>query len=362
MSSDYTHNSVEPDRALAQIVVIDKVVPIDGASAIEQANVLGWQCVTKKGEFKPGDEAVYVGIDAVLDPQMPPFAFLQGKRLKTKMIRGVLSQGVLFPKACLAECGVDPTTFKIGDNVTQALKVRKWMVSAEMDQYTPQGGSSKVFPQCVPKTDEERVQSMRKVLAELPGQDVVITRKEDGTSTTYVFCRNQDDKEPADSKNSGVFLVCGRNYVLDADGKNNGHYFAMARKFDIEAKMRALGRNLAIQGEIVGPKINGNHLQLRDLDFRVFRIWDIDAHYLVPWGELTRITTDLGLNTVPVIYRGPFKPEWASVDALLKMADQLEYAPGMVAEGLVVATDYGKERLRHSFKVISTKFLLKYDK
>ncbi|MCQ2104486.1 MAG: hypothetical protein MJZ26_01720 [Fibrobacter sp.] len=42
-------------RKLASIQKIWKVEPIDGADRIELVSVLGWKCVSKKGEFKEGD-------------------------------------------------------------------------------------------------------------------------------------------------------------------------------------------------------------------------------------------------------------------------------------------------------------------
>ena len=46
-------------RKLATIRKIDAIRPIPGADAIECAVVGGWTVVVKKGEFAPGDLAVY---------------------------------------------------------------------------------------------------------------------------------------------------------------------------------------------------------------------------------------------------------------------------------------------------------------
>jgi hypothetical protein len=43
------------ERKLAHIEVIESLTPIPGADKIEVAQVLGWQCVVKKGEFKVGE-------------------------------------------------------------------------------------------------------------------------------------------------------------------------------------------------------------------------------------------------------------------------------------------------------------------
>ncbi len=60
------------ERKLASIQSIKAIEPIPGADAIERATVLGWQCVVKKGEFKPGDHVVYCEVDSLL-PVKPEF-------------------------------------------------------------------------------------------------------------------------------------------------------------------------------------------------------------------------------------------------------------------------------------------------
>ena len=46
-------------RKMATLRRIDAVNPIPDADAIEVASVGGWRVVTKKGEFAPGDLAIY---------------------------------------------------------------------------------------------------------------------------------------------------------------------------------------------------------------------------------------------------------------------------------------------------------------
>lgn len=358
-NNDYTNNSVEPDRCLAQIVRIDQLLPIQGAENIELAHVLGWQCVVKKKEFQIGDSVIYFSIDSVLDPGYKNFQFLEGKRLRTRKILGTLSQGLIAPLSWITDldASFDLTQIQINDDVTNILKVRKFVTVAELQLYSDDDEFTS-FPHFVPKTDEQRVQNIPKVLSELVGQEVVITRKEDGTSTTYVYCQN---KQPVEQ--SGIFLICGRNHVLSdrnpANLKERAHYFEIADKFTIQTKIKALGLNIAIQGEIVGPKINGNKLKLKQNDFRVFNIWDINEQCYLKWEQVEQITDQLQLNRVPLLYKGVFQPELANVPALLEMANQIEYVKGVAAEGMIVKTNYGKEKPRHSFKVISNRFLLK---
>ncbi len=79
------------------------------AYRIELANVLGWQCVVNKNQFRSMELAVYFEIDSFL-PIRPEFEFMrassyrktdvmgEGFRLRTMNFRGQISQGLLlFP-------------------------------------------------------------------------------------------------------------------------------------------------------------------------------------------------------------------------------------------------------------------------
>ena len=54
------------ERKLAHIEKIQKLSPIEGADNIEKAQILGWECVVKKGEFNEGDLVCFVEIDAMI--------------------------------------------------------------------------------------------------------------------------------------------------------------------------------------------------------------------------------------------------------------------------------------------------------
>ena len=49
-------------RKLASIQKVKALSAIEGADVIETATVLGWQVVTKKGEFNVGDLCIYLSM------------------------------------------------------------------------------------------------------------------------------------------------------------------------------------------------------------------------------------------------------------------------------------------------------------
>ena len=334
------------DRSLAQVVRVSSVYPIEGADRIEVARVLGWEVVVQKGLFKVDDLAVYFSIGSVLDQSNPENAFLEGKPLKTKKIRGVISQGLLGPLSWLAFYGLDPACFKEGDDVSDQMKVQKWVPAEETEVYSLDKNRAP-FPMHVPKTDEERVQNMTSQLSKLEGRNVVVTQKSDGTSTTFVCLNNK-------------FMICGRNNTLLKEASDTTHYFEIATRYGLQDSLPKLGRNIALQGEIIGPKINGNRHKVSSIEYYVFNVYDIDSNSYLSYDEVLKITTQLGLKTVSLVYKGLMKPEWLSVKALLQLADEQKYDGGHCAEGVVLKTDDGIGHPRTSCKVISNAYLLKY--
>jgi len=66
MSQKYFKRSDKSVRKLVTIQEISEVKPIPGADFIELVVIKGWQCVAKKGEFKPEDSCVYFEVDSYL--------------------------------------------------------------------------------------------------------------------------------------------------------------------------------------------------------------------------------------------------------------------------------------------------------
>ena len=335
-----------PDRCLAKVVKVQSIEPIKETNNLLLANIGGYNViVNKNNNFEVNSLGVYFFLDAVLNPEQKEFAFLEGKPLKTKKLFGVLSQGLLMPmKICE---GLTKEELKEGVDVTTLLQVKKYIHPAEMIDYKDMDSSRAPFPSNFPKTDEQRVQEDVSLIQRLVGLYIVITRKEDGCSTSYYFL-------------NGTFLICGRNNVLLTSEKGVEHYFDMNKKYSVEEKMRKYNKNMAIQGEIVGPKINGNKMDLKEKHFKVFNIYLIDEHRYACHDEVKQICSDLGLQTVPILFEGKMDEKNLNLPYFLEMANNLTYESVgkkvLPAEGIVVKT----HDRRISFKVISNVFLLKY--
>lgn len=323
-------------RKLASIQRIKSIEPITNADTIMKATVLGWQLVIKKDEFKPGDLCVYVEIDSIL-PDKPEFEFLRNKnfRIRTIKLRGQVSQGICFPLHIL------PSNIQVdeGIDVTDVLNIVKYEPPVPVNM---QGIMKGGFPSFIPKTDETRVQVLQDLLNTHIGSLCYITEKLDGTSVTF-FVKD------------GVFGVCSRNMELEEIEDNL--YWKTARQFDIEKKLRSVGCNIAVQGELVGEGIQGNKLKLKGQHVFVFSVFLIDEYRYAMFHEWMKMMEDLEIPCVPVI-TDSYQLE-NNINDILSMSETFSLINSSVmSEGIVIRLKESKELV--SFKAISNEFLLKY--
>ena len=330
-------------RKLAKIVKIDELNPIEGADAIECAVIGGWKVVAQKGLYKVGDLAVYFEIDSWIPHELAPFLSkgkeprefegVKGERLKTIRLRGQLSQGLLMPldEACK---NIESELFE-GLDVSFPLGVIKWEkpVNAQLA-----GVCKGNFPSLIPKTDQERVQNLKKEIqaAYDAGLKFEVTEKLEGSSMT---CYKID----------GEFGVCSRNMDLKRDENNS--FWKVAIEQDIEGKM-GFSDNFAIQGELIGPGIQGNIYKLNQLQFHVYDIYDIkEGTYMNP-ADRRDIIARMGLTHVPVLMEDMMLLE--TMDEILAAAEDKSVLADTEREGIVFKQVDGGM----TFKAISNKYLL----
>lgn len=335
-------------RKLASIQKIKDIQPIEGADAIEKASVLGWQLIVKKGEYNIGDRVIYCEIDSLL-PERPEFEFLRsrGFRIRTIKLRGQVSQGICFSPSIL------PADFEIneGADCTEILGITKYEAPIPA---CLSGVAKGKFPSFIPKTDETRVQVLQKVLDVYQGEKCYVTEKLDGSSTTYYL-------------KDGEFGVCSRNLELLEDDENS--LWKVARALDIEKKLRNLGRNIALQGELVGEGIQSNRLKFRGQTVFLFDAVDIDKYEYLDFNTFHNLMKEMGLPTVPILHTDYSLEN--DITSIIKMATvRSSFQKDVWAEGIVIRPYTAKNNIsltdenftngRISFKAINPEFLLKY--
>lgn len=336
-------------RKLATIRQISALLPIPDADRIQIAEVEGWRCVCKKGEFQVGDLVIYCEIDSFL-PIRSEFEHLrktsykktsdnkEGFRLKTIKMRGQISQGLLLSLCVLEGKGNDENhNWNIGDDVTEILGITKWE-----DEHRGSIETMGPFPHGVPKTEAERIQNKTREYESLRPFVFYVTEKLDGSSCTMFW----------DGTRAGV---CSRN-MEQLPGSD-----APQRKWwdehpEVAQRLEALGKNYAVQGEIVGHKIARNTYKFNNVRLYVFGVFDRDEMvYLDPPG-VQRVADALGLPTVPLLAESALLPE--TVDKAIAMGEGKSLLnPKVDREGLIWINGTGIDRV--SIKTISNKYLVK---
>jgi RNA ligase (TIGR02306 family) len=341
-----------------------------------------------KGEFQEGDLCVYFEIDSIL-PDVPRFEFVKrgskkssALRLRTIKLRGIVSQGLAVPinvledfKEGVIKLLVLPQTEKElnladwiaqlqeGADVTDVFGVTKW------EPRSPSGKQDSVskgnFPFYVPKTDETRIQSVPNLLDEMRGLSCYSTVKLDGCSATYV---HRDDE----------YSVCSRNFALKsleekqafyeqrkAEGKEAwvprlDRWWEISDRLGLKEKLIEKG-NYAVQGEIVGPGLQKNRLDLKELRFFAFNVYDIDRKCYLDFVKFKIFCRQLQIDTVPLEQEFILNEAY-TIERLLEDAEG-KYSSGFQREGIVIRPKEERRsevlQGRMSFKVINNKFLLK---
>lgn len=337
------------ERVMARVVRVDAISPIDGADAIEVAQIGGWKVVVKKGEFNVNSMAVYCEIDSFIPHSIAPFLTKQGQfpkvynevegqRLRTIKLRGQISQGLLLPIGVLQIDGkwIEGVVIDEGMDVSELLGIQRWEPPAEFRAANAKGS----FPHFIPKTDQERIQNLSRSLEKWNAENHQwqVTEKIDGSSMTVFY-------------KDGEVGVCSRNLELKDDGTST--FWETAKSEGLIEKLIALGKNIALQGELIGGNIQGNAYKADKFQFHLYDIFDIDSQeYLTP-KNAEGVALQLNIRHVPVMEE--FTTRNASMEDLLAHAE----GKSMIGvkperEGLVFKS---LQEPGTSFKVVSNRWL-----
>lgn len=401
------------NRELAYVTHIDEIRPIPNYDRVEYARVGGWWVIVRKDQFKVGDLAIYIEVDARVPADNPAFEFLAKRDFKVKTLKmcKVVSQGLLMEPEdfgwTLNEpaqfCGGVETinangdTLAEGDFLTERLgityadpednkrkantedkyqkmkhrhpkifksKFAKWMMKTQFGRdimfffFGKKKDKKHSFPYWVVKTDEERCQNMPFLFPGDPNTHWYATEKIDGTSTTFTMKRKKIGKPE--------FLVCSRNVVFDVPNKacfyETNVYLEMAEKYNVKSVLADILRNdtsldfVTLQGETYGKDIQKRDYSKDCHDFMAFNlIFGYKNGTVVRFNPMEMVDRLYKYNipTVPII--GAFIIP-ATCDELLEMATGKSAIDGGMREGLVFRSKDGAR----SFKAVSNEFLLKY--
>lgn len=363
-------------RKLATVRKISKLYPIPKRDRIDLAAIDGWNVIVKKDEFQANDLCVYFEIDSFL-PDDPKYSFLgtpklldgsSGHRIKTMKLSGAVSQGLALPLHMFdISTSEAEEHFENGDDISSQLNVRKYE-RPDKQQLDNQSGSAKPskFPSFLRKTDQERIQNLTNYFERYKDMEFEETKKLDGSSCTMYKTKHVPRWWEKALDWLGIkevkqydFGVCSRNLDLKQSGLTDkkSDFWKAAIKYKVEEQLPV---GFAIQGELIGPSIQNNHEKVKELEFHIFNIWDIERQcYLTPI-ERHAVLECYNASHVPIVNKAiKIFQECTDVKALLARVEDVSMNPGTVSEGRVYKS---LTNPNITFKVISNKYLIKSEK
>lgn len=232
-------------------------------------------------DFKEGDLAVYVPIDAVVPTDNPRFSFLgKHNRIKAARLRGVFSMGLLVAP--------DPDMV-VGQDVAERLGIVKY----EEVETPTMGGENERDPGFIPHyTDIENIRKYKDVIPD--GTIVQISEKLHGANARFGF---KDGR-----------LYCGSHHNWKKRDENN-LWWKVAIKYDLENKLSKFP-NYGFFGEVFGSvqDLKYGHKN-GEYSLKFFDVFDsVNGRYLDAGEAFTTIQA-AGLEHVPILYSGPYSYE-----------------------------------------------------
>lgn len=364
-------------RKLVTVRQVKEKSAIKGADRIEVLKVDGWKVVSKKDQFQVGDYGVFFEIDSLLPVNDSRYDFLPKHntknydgieciRISTVRLRGEISQGLFLPLDQFPEVNEYSQTHNMSiQDVKEAkvdfaetLGVQKYEINLSVRGNDAAGS----FPFYIPKTDQERINNVYDELVEdYKNIQFFATLKMNGASLTAYYTKVEEQQYSTldVDKDGGQFIVCSRSNTLKP---TENPYTVACNNLGVENKLKAYNENhntqYALQGELLGKGIQGTSEKFLEYTVRFFSVFDVIEQKYIPFGKSLDVLEEMGLpsvNVLDVMY--PFI-DLENVDDFVEYANNIESPHSDTPEGVVF---HSVDTPVCSFKVISPKFLLKYE-
>jgi len=345
------------------LVEMIEVRPHPNADRLELARVADYSCVVPKDVYKTGDLVAYIPEAATVPLEVQQKLGVEGKlagskkdRVKAVKLRGVLSQGLVYPAK---------PEWTLGQDVGEELGITKYepVVPAHFA-----GNLCSAFGLTL-SYDIENIKKHPEAFND--GETVVITEKLHGTWMCVGFL-------PESHAEIGHLLITSKGlsskgFVFKNDDEaNEGNvYVKTAKRLSIPERLLTSNFHdvikstepIYILGELFGKGI-------QDLDYaseHTFRVFDIYVGFPGKGKYLSNIGLeyachDLGLERVPVLYVGPYSRQ--VVDEYTNGKETISGKSKHVREGVVIRPAVEVKQLglpseRLQLKSVSEAYLLR---
>lgn len=352
-----------PTEFHVEVVRVGPVTKHPNADTLELTEVNGYPVIIKAGSFKEGDNAVYVPVDALVPTDRSEFAFLaksglpgERHRIKAMRLRGIFSMGLLVPVSSHVQEAV-----RCGWTVTQALDIEKYIPPSErnLEQATKAKGAKRAqaAPGWMPVYGIEAYRRNKGALIE--GEEVVLTEKIHGCNARYCYAngrlyvgshksfRGTSPTKWAQWLTSTKLRIqdfFGRKHRADLIRDHGDVWWQAAKLYNLEERLTPYPNHI-FYGEIFGRGVQDLEYGLDHRKFVVFDILDVNEGRYLDFDEMENTCDRLGLETAPILYRGPWQSDLVSLAEGKSHLAPLQIREGFVARPVV-------ERRSHMGRVI----------
>lgn len=394
------------------VVCISKVTDHPNADRLSLIHINGFAVVSAKLEdgshrYKQGDFVIYVPEDSIVPEYLLRQGFWDeekdkgilsgsnGDRVKAIRLRGIVSQGILFPvsnnvkfsgdeRICTVyNENLDSLTVYEGDNIAEFLGITKYEppIPVEMAGDVYNLGST------VPHFDVENLQKFPETFED--GQNVTVTEKLHGTCTIVGIRFNEINSELFTINNENYGFVTSKGlgakglvFKYTENNRKNNLYVKTVHASPLHLLERlsymkdwfkyneypisgeVIGYDII--GEIYGPGVQDLHYGLKKPKYRAF---SLRVHILNDnLGELKsfwagdikyKFFEDMTIDYVPVLYRGPFDLEKMKELRTGYSTDD----PNQIREGIVITSSQDNNILeKDKMKFINPDYLTRKNK
>lgn len=315
---------------MVKVLPIKKLEKHPNADTLASAYVNDYVSIVGLTTFSEGDLVAYIPEGAVVPDDIAAVMGLEGKignRLKAIKLRGIVSQGILYPikNSMLSLPNGKEIPVNEGDDVMELLGITKYVPEI------PANLSGEVFasdPRYTVNFDIENIKNYPDIILE--GEEVVFTEKLHGTFTQIVYlpprfieAEGLEYKETFGDKN-GLLMVGSKS--LSADGlmfkankqNDNNVYVKVVVEQDMLSKFMEQFKDEELPVIMLGETFGSDVQDLRygfthrgQNGFRAFAIYKgLRSRFKVlNSDELDVVLGKMEIERVPVLYRGPFSRE-----------------------------------------------------
>jgi len=379
------------------VVRIDDVVEHPDADRLTIVKIGGYNCIANKKEdgswrYQKDDLVVYIPEQALVPEWLLKkmgfwdeekgkggLAGSRGDRVKAIKLRGIFSQGILMPviieteddyhfvtvqgsdqRYIIAE-GKNAFEEAIGVDVSDLLGVTKY------EPPIPASMSGKVWNASgkTLKYDIENIQRYPNVFKE--DECVSVTEKLHGTWCCYGFYPNEDSSAVKVVSSKGL-SARGLAFEMDEENMTKNLYLQVLERsrdeqgFDLLERLINLSDRaepIYLLGEVFGRGVQDLVYGTSMPEFRLFDVYvgkPGQGRYLDPI-DLHFLANSLKIETVPILYSGPF-----SMEKMTEIRDGKDFSGSNIREGIVIRPKEERQDDtigRVQLKFVSPKYLLR---